>query len=89
MTYAYIVCKIFIIKQRIEDVIMEYSNFFMLQKFSLKYKYFCFFDTKNYLADRLFIKHKVRVWFMQEYEKQGTKFLIIFCKIRKKTRMNL
>ena len=36
-----------------------------LEKFSLLYDYYAFFDTKDYLADSLFIKHKVHVHFME------------------------
>ena len=35
-----------------------------LEKFSLLYDYYAYFDTKEYLADSLFIKHKVRVHYM-------------------------
>ena len=37
---------------------MEYKNYIPLEKISLRYKYFCFIDTKEYLADALFIKNK-------------------------------
>lgn len=62
---------------------MEYKNFIQLEKFSLRYKYFCFIDTQEYLADSLFIKHKVRVWFQNEAHNPNTEFIIIFCKVKK------
>lgn len=34
---------------------MEYNNYIPLEKISLRYKYFCFIDTKEYLADALLI----------------------------------
>ena len=62
---------------------MEYKNYFPLKKISLRYKYFCFIDTKEYLADALFIKYKVRVWFQKEAHKPDTDFVFIFCKVKK------
>ena len=51
---------------------------------SLFYDYFVFFDTKPYLADQLLIRHEVRVWFDQEYAKEDSPYLSIFCHVRKK-----
>ena len=62
---------------------MEYNNYIPLEKISLRYKYFCFIDTKEYLADALFIKYKVRVWFQKEAHKSNTDFVFIFCKVKK------
>lgn len=55
-----------------------------LEKFSLFYDYYAFIDTQNYLADNLFIKHKVTVHFMQEYYHPDTEYIVILCKCRKK-----
>ena len=38
-----------------------------IEKFSFRYQYFALIDTADYLADQLFIKHKVRVWFGEEF----------------------
>ncbi len=46
---------------------MREKLYWTIRKFSLRYDYFLFFDTTPYLADQLFIRHKVRVWFDQEY----------------------
>lgn len=62
---------------------MEFNNYIPLEKISLRYKYFCFIDTKEYLADALFIKYKIRVWFQKEAHKPNTKFVLIFCKVKK------
>ena len=51
---------------------------------SLFYDYYLFFDTSQYLADRLFIRNKVRVWYDLEYAKDGSPYQAIFCRIRKK-----
>lgn len=63
---------------------MEYKNCFQLREFSLLYDYYCIIDVKEYLADELFIRHKVHVKFQEEYSKEGTKYLCIFCKVKKK-----
>ena len=65
---------------------MEYKNYFPLKKFSLRYDYYCFVDVEKYLADELFIRHKVQVKFKQEYQKTGMNYLLIFCKVRKKNK---
>lgn len=62
---------------------MEYDNYIPIEKISIRYKYFCFIDTKEYLADALFIKHKVRVWFQKEAHKPDTDYVFIFCKVKK------
>lgn len=65
---------------------MEDKHFFELEQPSFRFSYFCFIDVSEYLADSIFIKHKVRVWFQQEYRKEGTDYIAIFCKVRKKDR---
>lgn len=62
---------------------MEYENFFPIRKRSIWFKYFCFIDTNKHLADNVFIKNKVRVWFQMEARKPDTDFVFIFCKIKK------
>ena len=57
--------------------------FWKLEKFSLLYKYFAFVDTEKYLADQLFIKNKVRVWFGPEYQWPDSSYRIILCKCYK------
>ena len=61
----------------------ELSCGWSLEKFSLLYDYYAYFDTKDYLADNLFIKHKITVHFMQEYAHDGTEYIVILCKCRK------
>ena len=55
----------------------------MLNRFSLFNTYFAFLDTENYLADGLFIKHQVRVYFGDEFVKPDFPYRIIFCHVRK------
>lgn len=63
---------------------MRDKLYWTIEKFSLRFDYFMFFDVESYLADQLFIKHKVRVWFGEEYRREGSPYIAIFCKVRKK-----
>ena len=63
---------------------MREKLYWTIEKFSFRYDYFMFFDTTPYLADQLFIRHQVRVWFDSEYAKEGSPYLAIFCHVRKK-----
>ena len=63
---------------------MREKLYWTIEKFSLRFDYFMFFDVESYLADQLFIKHKVRVWFGDEYKRDGSPYLAIFCKVKKK-----
>ncbi len=55
-----------------------------IKRFSLLYAHFLFFDTPSYLADQLFIRHEVRVWFGAEYAKEDSPYVAIFCRVRKR-----
>ena len=63
---------------------MRKKLYWTIRKFSLRYAYFMFFDTTPYLADQLFIRHKVRVWFEREYTRKDSLYIAIFCHVRKK-----
>lgn len=65
---------------------MKENLFLEIDRFSLRYDYFLFFDTSDYLADQLFIQKEVRVWFGDEYKKPGSPFIGIICKVKKKDR---
>ena len=62
---------------------MQEGIYLKIRKVSLRYNYFLFFDTPEYLADQLFIRQKVRVWFDEEYAKKGSRFLAILCHVKK------
>ena len=62
----------------------EVKNYLNLERFSLRHKYFAFLDAGEYLADGLFIKYQVTVKFMQEYARDDSPYLIIFCRIKKR-----
>ena len=51
---------------------------------SFRFAHFLFFDTKSYLADHLFIRHQVRVWFGDEFGQEGSPYVGIFCRVKKK-----
>lgn len=59
-------------------------NYWTIRKFSLLYSYYTIIDTTDYLADQLFVKNEVRVWFGQEYICPDGPYCVIFCKCRKR-----
>lgn len=63
---------------------MEQKNYLKVNRASLLYKYFCFVDTDDFLADDLFISQKVRVHFLGDYRKEDSKYCFIICKVRKR-----
>jgi hypothetical protein len=60
------------------------KNYLTLERFSLRYLFYAFLDTGDYLADGLFIQHQVTVKFLQEYGHDDSPYLVIFCRIRKR-----
>ncbi len=52
-----------------------------LDRFSLLNTYFAFLDTEAYLADGLFIKQQVRVYFGDEFANPDIPCRIIFCHV--------
>ena len=54
-----------------------------IEKFSFRYQYFALIDTADHLADQVFMKRKVRVWFDEEYSRDDTPFCVIICRSRK------
>ena len=63
---------------------MQKKLYWKLGRPSLRYAYFAFFDVPSYLADPLFIRHEVEVFFDKEFQKPGTPYLTILCHVRKK-----
>lgn len=59
------------------------KNFWKLKKFSLLHHYYAYVDTRDYLADQIFIKNKFPVRFGEEYFSPKTNYYIIFCRIKK------
>lgn len=65
----------------IKEIRMQ--NYIKLRRFSLFYYHYIFADTEDYLADNLFIQNKVRVHFGKEYKSPDSKYIFIFCKVKK------
>ena len=59
-------------------------NHIALKQFSLLWNHYAFIDVPAYLADQLFIQHKVTVHFGKEMGRKDSEYRIIFCKVRKK-----
>ena len=38
----------------------------------------------KYKADLIFVKNRIRVTFLKEYEKENEKYILIMCRIKKK-----
>lgn len=62
---------------------MEVKNYMKLDRWSVGYKFYCFVDTDEHLANQLFIKHNVTVILQQEFEKESTCYRFIFCKVHR------
>lgn len=60
------------------------GNYWKLKRFSLLYYCYAYVDSTENLADQLFILHKVQVSFGKEFIKDGLRYKVIFCKVRKK-----
>lgn len=64
---------------------MEHGkNYMKLGNRSLFYRYYAIFDVKDYLADDVFIRHKVPVHFGPEFAREGSPYRVIICRVRKK-----
>lgn len=55
-----------------------------MEKFSFRYAYYAFIDLPEYLADGLFVRHKVRVSFGSEFSHPGEQYRMITCKVKKR-----
>ena len=62
---------------------MREKLYWAIEKFSLRFAYFAFFDTTPYLADQLFIKHEVRVWFDKEFAREESPYIVVLCHVHK------
>ena len=68
---------------------MEYTNFIQLRKLSLRYDYYVYVDTKEYLADSILHNEYISMKFLREGEIPPEKFkfaenyIIVICKVKK------
>lgn len=60
------------------------TNYYQLKKFSFFYHSFVFLDTKEYMADQIFINHKIKVHFGRELENPNSDYIAVFIKVKKK-----
>ena len=63
---------------------MNLEQLFEIKNNVTFYIFLYIFDCDEYLADQLFIKHKVPVKFGKEYCKNNSRYCVISCKIRKR-----
>lgn len=66
------------------EVIVNDKLYLSIIKFTLRYRYFLYFDVKSYLADHLFIQHKVQVWYRSEFACEDSPYTAIFCREKKR-----
>ena len=66
------------------DNAIALTNCEHISKFSLLNNYYSYVDVGEYLADNLFIKHKVRVYFDYEYVNPDIPYHVIICHVRKR-----
>lgn len=62
---------------------MEDINYIKLRNWRPFTCQYMFLDTEDYLADKLFIRHKVAVDFGTEYVNKESGYVVITCRIRK------
>lgn len=61
----------------------ENTNYIKIQCKSFFSAAYAYLDTERYLADDLFIKHKVCVKYGNEFASKDSDYRIIFCKVKK------
>lgn len=62
-----------------------YINYIPIHSYNPFICRFMYFDIREkYLADNLFIQHKMKVKFGPEFGKPGTNYVLIHCKIKKR-----
>lgn len=60
------------------------KNYIKLSDFSLFNVSYVFIDSEEHLADQEFIKRKVKVNFIKDYQKPNESYQIIYCKVKKR-----
>ena len=62
-----------------------YTNYIELNS-SVFRSNFAYFDLPDYLADSIFINHKIKINFGKEMHSDNEKYIIVFCSVRKRER---
>lgn len=60
------------------------KNFWKLKDFSLLSVPYVYIDHENYLADALFAREKITMWFKGEMVRDDSPYCIVFCKVWKR-----
>ena len=63
---------------------MKTKNYIKLKYHSFFKVKYAYMDTQPYLADQIFINHKIKVKFGTEFENKDAKYVLILCKVKKK-----
>ena len=63
---------------------MGQKNYIELSRFPVFFLRYAYVDVPEHLADSLFIRHEVEVWFGAELANKTDDYCFISCKIRKK-----
>lgn len=62
---------------------MQTKNYIQVYKPLSRYAYFAFYDVKEYLANQIFFRYKIPVWFKWDGEREDTSYIVRFCRVRK------
>ena len=60
------------------------ENYWKMDDLSIFTVPYAYVDHKSYLADNLFAQRKIRMRFGAEYGKEGSPYVIIFCRVLKR-----
>lgn len=63
---------------------MGVTNYLHIQSRSPFSKRYMFVDTMEHLADQVFIEKKIPVRFGDEFQRDGTKYVLITCRVKKR-----
>ncbi len=65
------------------------NHYIKLKDFSLLYSYYAYVDVPDYLADQLFAKHSVYVYFDKEFAHPEHGYRVITCHVHRLFRRRL
>ena len=60
------------------------KNYVKLNDFSILNLHYVYFDKAEHLADQIFIRNRLRVYFEKDYENSAKSYNVVFCHVRKK-----
>ena len=68
---------------------MQMALYWHLERRSRRYAYYAYFDSPDHMADQIFIRNRIWVYFDGDYAKEGFSYAIILCHVRKKDAASL